>query len=289
MLLYLADMELTREQLFSQVWSQPMVQIAARYGMTGNGLAKICDRLNIPRPPRSHWTSAPELRHGPPKLPAPPIGLSEELVLGRRQARQSPGKRTRLDGESRRQQILDAATRVAIEQGLNAITIRSLAQDVGISETQVHNCVGSRGELLIAMARREIARLETNRRDRVSRNMDRHTKIVLSTIGYLHEAANSGPLLQMLLRVPEVKLALRDERDATARLAREPILRRMTVNQGLDIATARAATTALTAISLKGGGIVAGKRAPLSMVEQLCVPMVMAGVAAVDSYDTCGR
>lgn len=266
-----------------------MGKVAASYGMTGNGLAKICDRLNIPRPPRSHWTSAPPLRNAPPALPPPPIGLSEELVLGRRQARQSPGKRTRLDGERRRQQILDAAVQVAIEKGLNAVTIRSLAQDVGISETQIHNCVGSRGDLLLALARREIVKLETNRRDRVSRSMDRHTKIVLSTIGYLHEAAKSGPLLQMLLRMPDVKMALRAERDATARLAREPILKRMTMNQGLDIATARAATTALTAISLKGGGIVAGKRAPLAMVEQLCVPMVMAGVAAVDSSGAGGR
>ena len=261
-----------------------MGKVAGRYGLTGNGLAKICDRLHIPRPPRSHWTRAAGARVNPPKLPPPPIGLSEELVLGQRQARQSPGKRTRLDSESRRRQIMEAAARVAIKDGLSALTIRSLAQDVGISETQIHNCVGSRTDLLLAMAREEIAKLESNRRDRVSRNMDRHTKIVLSTIGYLHEAAQRGPLLQMLLRVPEVKLALREEREVAARSAREPILRQMTSRGGLDIASARAATSALSAVSLKAGGIVASKRAPLAMVEQLCLTVVMAGVAAVDRY-----
>lgn len=275
-------MELTREQLFRQVWSEPMGKIASRYGLTGNGLAKICDRLNIPRPPRSHWTRPAEAREEPPALPAPPIGLSEELVLGRRQARQSPGKRTRLNSESRRRQIMDAAARVVTENGLNALTVRSLAQDIGISETQVHNCIGSRTDLLLAMAREEIAKLESNRRNRVSRAMDRHTKIVLSTIGYLHEAAKRGPLLQMLLRVPEVKLALREERDAMAKIAREPILRRMMSSQGMDRASARAATAALTAISLKAGGIVAGRRASLATVEEICIPIVMAGVAAID-------
>jgi AcrR family transcriptional regulator len=275
-------MELTREQLFRQVWSEPLGKIAARFGLTGNGLAKICDRLNIPRPPRSHWTRPADSRDEPPSLPPPPIGLSEELVLGRRQTRQSPGKRTRLDSETRRRQIRDAAARIAVEDGLNALTIRALAQRVGISETQVHNCIGSRTDLLVALARQEVAKLEANRRTRVSRSMDRHTKIVLSTIGYLHEAAANGPLLQMLLRVPEVKTALRDERDANARAAREPIIQRMTSDHGMDRASARAATAALTAISLKAGGIVAGKRAPLSMVEEICIPIIMAGVTAVD-------
>ena len=275
-------MVLTREQLFRQVWSEPMGKLASRYGLTGNGLAKICDRLNIPRPPRAHWSRASEIRHQPPELPPPPTGLSEEVVLGQRQSRQSPGRRTRLDSQSRRRQILTAAARIAVEDGLSALNIRSLAQVVGISETQVHNCVGSRTDLLLSMAREEIAKLESNRRERVSRNMDRHTKIVLSTIGYLHEAAERGPLLQMLLRVPEIKLALREERDITARSAREPILRQLTARSGMDIASARAATTALTAVSLKAGGIVAGKRAPLAMVEQTCLAVVMAGVAAID-------
>jgi hypothetical protein len=28
---------------------------AADYGISGNGLAKICDRLNVPYPPRGYW------------------------------------------------------------------------------------------------------------------------------------------------------------------------------------------------------------------------------------------
>lgn len=44
-----------RDELYNQVWSTPMHRLAAEYGISGNGLAKICDRLKIPYPPRGYW------------------------------------------------------------------------------------------------------------------------------------------------------------------------------------------------------------------------------------------
>lgn len=48
-------MQVTREELYRQVWETPMSRLAAEYGISGNGLAKICNRLNIPYPPRGWW------------------------------------------------------------------------------------------------------------------------------------------------------------------------------------------------------------------------------------------
>ena len=45
----------TREELYRQVWEKPMVKLAEEYGISGNGLAKICDRLRVPYPPRGYW------------------------------------------------------------------------------------------------------------------------------------------------------------------------------------------------------------------------------------------
>ena len=45
----------TREELYEQVWQTPMVRLAEQYGLSGNGLAKICDRLEVPYPPRGSW------------------------------------------------------------------------------------------------------------------------------------------------------------------------------------------------------------------------------------------
>lgn len=50
-----APVTLTREALYDLVWGQPMIRLGERFGVSGNGLAKICRRLDIPYPPRGHW------------------------------------------------------------------------------------------------------------------------------------------------------------------------------------------------------------------------------------------
>lgn len=46
---------LMREELYTHVWAEPMIQVAARYKITGRGLAKACERLGVPVPPRGYW------------------------------------------------------------------------------------------------------------------------------------------------------------------------------------------------------------------------------------------
>jgi len=46
---------LSREALYRQVWATPISQLAAQYGLSGRGLAKICARLKVPCPPRGYW------------------------------------------------------------------------------------------------------------------------------------------------------------------------------------------------------------------------------------------
>ena len=45
----------SREELYKQVWETPMSHLAQTYGISGNGLAKVCDRLKVPYPPRGYW------------------------------------------------------------------------------------------------------------------------------------------------------------------------------------------------------------------------------------------
>jgi hypothetical protein len=46
---------LTREELYTLVWQRPISRLAEDFGISGNGLAKICDRMDVPYPPRGHW------------------------------------------------------------------------------------------------------------------------------------------------------------------------------------------------------------------------------------------
>jgi hypothetical protein len=45
----------TREQLYAQVWNEPMVVVAQRYGVSSNYLARVCEHMNVPCPPRGYW------------------------------------------------------------------------------------------------------------------------------------------------------------------------------------------------------------------------------------------
>lgn len=48
---------LTREELFEQVWSKPVRQIAAELGISDVGLAKSCRRSGIPLPRQGYWVA----------------------------------------------------------------------------------------------------------------------------------------------------------------------------------------------------------------------------------------
>jgi hypothetical protein len=41
---------LTREELYALVWNQPMTHLSKSFGISDQGLAKICKRIGVPRP-----------------------------------------------------------------------------------------------------------------------------------------------------------------------------------------------------------------------------------------------
>lgn len=44
-----------RELLFNEVWESPISTLAKKYGLSDNGLRKVCIALSIPLPHRGHW------------------------------------------------------------------------------------------------------------------------------------------------------------------------------------------------------------------------------------------
>lgn len=66
-----------RDQLYDEIWSVPILQLAKQYGLSDVGLAKICTKMKIPRPPRGYWakrsygqpTTKPILRPAPADTP----------------------------------------------------------------------------------------------------------------------------------------------------------------------------------------------------------------------------
>ncbi len=46
---------ITRRELYTLVWREPVSRVAPRFGMSDRGLKKVCDRHSIPTPPHGHW------------------------------------------------------------------------------------------------------------------------------------------------------------------------------------------------------------------------------------------
>ncbi len=109
--------KVSREELYVLVWATPMIRLGEQFGLSGNGLAKICRKLDVPYPPRGWWakkaagkkvvqTPLPKLKPGMPRaaqiiqrvgqLETPRPDLEElrkqvdEIVLPDRLARAHP-------------------------------------------------------------------------------------------------------------------------------------------------------------------------------------------------------
>jgi len=46
---------MSREELYKEVWSEPVIKVAERYGVSATAVAKWCKKLNVPRPGRGYW------------------------------------------------------------------------------------------------------------------------------------------------------------------------------------------------------------------------------------------
>ncbi len=45
----------SRDQLYEEVWTDPLWTLAKKYGISDVGLAKVCRKLHIPLPPPGYW------------------------------------------------------------------------------------------------------------------------------------------------------------------------------------------------------------------------------------------
>lgn len=73
-----------RETLFDQVWEEPIVRVAEKYGVSDVMIHKYCRKLDIPTPPAGYWRKK-EMGYKVPKKPKLPNfkGLPKIVGTGR--------------------------------------------------------------------------------------------------------------------------------------------------------------------------------------------------------------
>jgi hypothetical protein len=76
------ERKITREELYKLVWSKPLTELAKEFGMSDVGVAKVCKKLNVPRPYRGYWQLlAAGRKLTIPKLPQARQGEPTETIL----------------------------------------------------------------------------------------------------------------------------------------------------------------------------------------------------------------
>ena len=79
-----------------------MTKVAARYGVSSNFLARICERLNVPHPSRGYWQQLEVGKADPkPTLPEPRPGEELEWARGDEPRRNPPPSRRFLKSQRR--------------------------------------------------------------------------------------------------------------------------------------------------------------------------------------------
>jgi hypothetical protein len=71
-------MAINRDKLYEEIWAEPMTKVAAKYVVSSSFLARVCERLHVPRPSRGYWAQL-EVGKAAPKPPLPEARPGDEL------------------------------------------------------------------------------------------------------------------------------------------------------------------------------------------------------------------
>lgn len=113
-------MTFSRTDLYRQVWTTPVSRLAQQSGLSGRGLAKLCERMDIPRPPRGYWArkaAGQKLKTVP--LPEPGRGIPEQVTV-------RPGRPSRM--LARLSPELQAAYDAALEEAADVVVPARLSR-----------------------------------------------------------------------------------------------------------------------------------------------------------------
>lgn len=105
------QVELSRQELYEQVWSKPVIHLARDYGISDVGLSKICTKYNIPTPPLGYWSkvkAGKRVRKKP--LPALNTGNQPKIMIKPYRARPA-GEEKRSIPDEFQSQLVEATKR----------------------------------------------------------------------------------------------------------------------------------------------------------------------------------
>jgi hypothetical protein len=158
---------ISREQLYDEVWAEPVTKVAERYGVSDVAVAKWCRKMNVPRPGRGYWARKSAGRRVK-REPLPAAKGHQQYVSRPKPSEERPRVSTKVPGldlfekpipiprEAAPEHPLVEVTRVALESATpdDFCILRHEAQgvlDVFVSRSSVNRALRIMNALILAL------------------------------------------------------------------------------------------------------------------------------------------
>ena len=153
----------------------------------------------------------------------------------------------RLPRAERRELLLDEAARLAIEGGIDAVTMERVGESAGATRTLAYAYFANRHELLVALLEREMGRLAARVDDRMRTAGDAEGVVRAAVGAWFDLAEASGPLLAALVQTSSIRPDIDERRDSLLREQEAFWSRLVSVGYGIPYERAQAAAAVLLA------------------------------------------
>ena len=185
--------------------------------------------------------------------------------------------RTRLPPSARRDQLLDHARTMIVNNGLQRFTMEGLAAIAGVSAPLVYNYFKSRSELLQTLLKREYGVFVEAITSAVSENEDFEDIVRVSvTSNFEHYAP--GNVLPLLLSQPEIAVAVRKLREKHGQQVARFLVRAAARQYKLDKEYAQLMVTMSSGASIAASEFAANSGLDRDATIELAVTYIMAGI-----------
>jgi AcrR family transcriptional regulator len=195
------------------------------------------------------------------------------------------GSTVRVSARDRREQYLDAAARIAADQGVAMVTMEAVAAAVGVNKALLYRQFDNRGELLLELFDRETAELDRRAVEATANVTGFEPKVrawARAWFDHLAErAALFGRLMQARAIVPEVAVRHRERLRRLERLYGDWYAEEL----GIPVEEARDAARVL--LAGLGGAIDRWNRTPSratrNRLERTYVELMLGGLRALSA------
>ena len=194
--------------------------------------------------------------------------------------------RQRLPPEERRNQILDSAARLIVQQGYLPISLERLAKAANISKALIYAYFPEQHDIFNGLLLRELATLRMAGLETASRVGDFEQCVLLSSMLYFEHVCKAGPLLHILTTDRYMSGRI----NAVARRSAESMLGNFLRGPGRQLALSKqeiyAAIEMIAVIPQDSGSLVFHHELDASVARQMCHTLILSSLEALRSLNS---